>query len=150
MGGAKPGGERTLRAPRPGEEYLRLKGAHKLQASFALAYELVETPDVERGPWKVATRSYRYHIVTEDLGEVVLFHWHPGSGRLFPHLHVGSSQLTPSAVLSHQDHVPSGRVSLEAVIQMLISELGVVAEREDWRDVLVEGDEKFRTWQTWH
>jgi hypothetical protein len=39
---------------------------------------------------------------------------------------VGSSQLTPNAAFSSRAHIPTGRVSLESVIELLIQDFGVV------------------------
>jgi hypothetical protein len=92
-----------------------------------------------------------YHVVSDALTEVLLFHWHPNgkSTQQGPHLHVGSSQLTRSAVVSHKTHVPTGRVSLESVIELLISEFGVVPLRSDWQARLDESEQKFTQHRTW-
>lgn len=146
----QPGGVRAISAPRAAE-FTRLRGENRLQASFAIEYELVPTPDPDRGPWKVSTRKYMYHVVRDDMTEVILFHWHPDgkSSQQLPHLHIGSSQLTPDAVVSHRTHVPSGRVSLESVVELLIREFKVVPLRSDWQDVLDEGRQRFLEWRTW-
>lgn len=92
-----------------------------------------------------------YHVVTDDLTEVIAFHWHPNShgGQQGPHLHVGSSQLTKGAVVSRRTHVPTGRVALESVLDLLISDFGVVPLRSDWEKTLAASFARFRQWRTW-
>lgn len=145
----EPGGVRSLKVPR-GADYVPLAGAKRLHFSAALEYELIETEDADRGRWKVSTRKYMYHLVTDDHAEVLLFHWHPGtSTQPGPHLHLGSSQLLPTAVVGSGGHIPSGRLSLETVVIYLIAEQGVVPRRSDWEKVLAENNAKFERWRTW-
>lgn len=141
---------RAISVPRPGG-FAPLRGESRLQVSFAMEYEIVESPDPKRGPWKVRTRQYRYHVVAADMTEVLLFHWHPDgkSSQQGPHLHVGSSQLTPSAVVNRKAHVPTGRVALESVIELLITDLNVVPLRSDWHEVLGEGRAAYQQYRTW-
>mgnify|MGYP001271409931 FL=1 len=40
-------------------------------------------------------------------------------------------------------HIPTGRVSIEAVIRMLITEFGVRPLREDWEKRLNETESRF-------
>lgn len=147
----KPGGVRSVAIPPPGQEYVKLPGERGLQFMAAVEYELVKVDDPDRGPWKVRTRQYRYHIVEADFTEIMLFHWHPdgSSDRKGPHMHLGRSQLTPEAVVSHKTHIPTGRVALESVVRLLIMELSVPALRDDWETVLSEGAERFVQWRTW-
>jgi hypothetical protein len=116
-------------------------------AAFLLSadqqYQLVWSPDPKRGPWKVQTRAYRYRIDREGEGELVSWHWHPPMGVPFAHMH------TPPAAQLHGLHLPTGRVSLEAVVRLLLAELDVRPCRQDWREVLDEAEDAFRTWRTW-
>jgi hypothetical protein len=117
----------------------------------AVQYEVVQTDDRDRGPWKVSTRKYMYHVVTDDMTEVILFHWHLDgkSSQQGPHLHVGGSQLMSNAVVSHKTHVPTGRVSLESVVELLMRESGVLPIRSDWEQVLDDSAARFQAWRTW-
>ena len=144
-----PGAIRSLNAPVAG--FAPLRGENRLHLSVAIQYEIVQSPDPDRGPWKVSTRKYMYHVVADDMTEVILFHWHPDgkSTEKGPHLHVGSSQLTPNAVVSSRAHVPTGRVSLESVIELLIQDFGVVPLRADWRETLATSRTQFHQWRTW-
>jgi len=51
--------------------------------------------------------------------------------------------------VSRRHHVPTGRVSLEAVVRFLIVELGVTLRRDDWEDVLADGERRFAERRTW-
>lgn len=58
-------------------------------------------------------------------------------------------QLTPASVVSHRTHVPTGRVALEAVLELLIRDFGVVPLRTDWEAPLTESRRRFEQWRTW-
>jgi hypothetical protein len=139
----EPGGVRAILAPK--SDFAQLRGDRRLHLSVAMEYEIIKVKDPPKlGPWKVKTRQYRYHVVTDDLAEVILFHWLPDGNcsTTKPHIHLGGSQLTSDAVITRKTHIPSGRVSLESVIQVLISEFNVVPLRADWQDVLDKGHER--------
>lgn len=146
----EPGGVRSIKVPK-GAGFIALAGSKRLHFSAVLEYEIIETDQPGRGPWKIRTRKYLYHVVTDDHTEVILFHWHPEtSDRKYPHTHLGSSQLLPTAVVGHGDHIPSGRISFEMVLDYLIREQGVVPRRSDWEDVLTLNNANFTTWRSWH
>ncbi len=146
----KPGAVRAFMAPTRGE-FAPLRGAPRLHLSVQMEYELIQTDDPQRGPWKVSTSRYRYHVLSDDMTEVILFHWLPGGkcSTEDPHLHVGHSQLTSGAVLTRKTHVPTGRVSLESVIRLLITEFGVIPLRTDWSELLAECEARFQQFRTW-
>ena len=146
---AAPGAVRSMNAP--GTGFAPLRGENRLHLAVAIQYEVVRTDDPDRGPWKVSIRKYMYHLVTDDMTEVILFHWHPDgkSAQQSPHLHVGTSQLTPASVVSRRTHVPTGRVALEAVLELLIRDFGVVPLRTDWEAALSESKQRFDQWRTW-
>lgn len=135
----------------PGE-YIALQGASRLHLSATIEYEIIE--DSALGLWRISTHKYMYHVVTNDHTEVILYHWHPGGkGPDQPHVHLGSSQLRPNSVVQSSNHVPSGRISFEAVLTYLITDLRVVALRTDYLQVLAKNNRDFearRTWSTTH
>lgn len=47
-------------------------------------------------------------------------------------------------------HLPTGRVSFEAVVRCLISDWGVTPARDDWREVLDDTERRFLAYRTWH
>lgn len=146
---SEPGGIRSLILPK--SDFVRLRGPSRLHLSFAMEYEIVETDDKDRGPWKVSTRQYRYHVVNDARDEILLWHWLPLGlcTTEQPHMHIGQSQLTRDAVLSRKLHIVTGRLAIETVIQTLISELNVFPARENYQEILDEGRANFERWQTW-
>lgn len=128
---------------------------------FAVAVSLrfvIKEADLPAGPFRTGVVGYTYEVRTnpkdEAKGERVLaFHYHPRPGSYQqPHLHV-SSKLTTS--VSHLGvalgrHIPTGRVTLEEVVQYLVDEMGVRANRPDWLEVLTLGLGNHRAWRTWH
>jgi hypothetical protein len=93
--------------------------------------------------------SYEYRLLGEDRHEIVAFHWHPVglSNVTDPHLHL-SSRLNPielgrnRAPLSLADmHIPTGFVTLEDVVRILITEFGITPRRDDWDALLRENRE---------
>jgi hypothetical protein len=49
----------------------------------------------------------------------------------------------------HKLHLPTGRVSLEAVVRFLIDDLDVVPRRADWRAILARHEEASGRARTW-
>lgn len=97
----------------------------------------------------VRVLNYFYHLYAGDENELIAFHWHPGrkSQPDFPHLHVTSR---PGPVrIERKHHVPTGYVSLQAVIRFAIEELGVRPRRPDWGQVLDAGQSEFEARRSW-
>lgn len=77
--------------------------------------------------------------------ELLAWHWHPGTdfpGPDYPHLHV-SAALRPSLAAGERAvlpldklHLPTGHVTLAAVVRMLVEEFGVQPVAADWRERL--------------
>lgn len=116
----------------------------RLLLSVQQRYEIVRTTDPDRGPWKVSTRAYRYRLDDEAGREIVAWHWHPPPFGVVPRPHLHA----PRADLDHV-HVPTGRVSIESVLRMLLADLGVVPLRLDWDQVLDAAEDAFLRWRTW-
>lgn len=74
-----------------------------------------------------------YHVHAGDGREIVAFHWHPGH-RHVPLPHAQFRTLTDPIPMG-KVHCPSGRVALEAVVRLVIGELGVEPIRPDWEQV---------------
>lgn len=87
--------------------------------------------------------SYSYGVnvmVDGQPHEVVAFHWTPNAEppqRHYPHMHVGSL-ITTGSRFRRKDfnrlHIPTGRLSLEAVLLFAVEELGVEPPRGRSRD----------------
>lgn len=116
--------------------------------NVALEYEIVKRsgrPRSER--YKVSTKRYQHHLFDADGREILLFHWHPTTGQASPHLHV--SNPTPESPYTRRAHVPTGRVTVEAIVRFLLSELDAEPGREDWLAVLDECDATFDRFKSW-
>ena len=96
-------------------------------------YDVVASPSARR--WSVAIVGYDYSLRERDGVEVLAYHWHPTgpSPVTAPHLHVGGR--TAPVDLS-KVRLPTGPVSLAAVVRMTIADLGVEPLRPDWHAVL--------------
>jgi hypothetical protein len=100
-----------------------------------------------RMAWHVSTVAYRYHLLDATGQELIGWHWHPGIGTDRPHLHV------PADPVGRRAHVPTGRVSIEAVLAFLLNELDVPPRRDhadDFADVLAAAERPFIRHRRWH
>ena len=102
------------------------------------------------GQWKVKTQAYVYSLGdTAHPNEAwIHWHWHPPM-RDHPHLHIKSDGISATdreGVRGH--HVPTGRVSFEAVLRYLVEDCEV-NPREGGRQVLDENEDLFRRFRTW-
>jgi len=135
------------------EDPLRLRrrsqeGAVLLKA--AQRFEVVPDDRFE-GEWKVATRGYLYDLAIEMPSgrvtrELASWHWHP-PGRARPHLHVYAEHPIPG-VSFRRLHLPTGRVAFEEIVRLLIDELDVRPDRDDWEAVLGEPEARFRLFRS--
>jgi hypothetical protein len=77
------------------------------------------------------------------------FHWTPEAVEpnavTFPHLHVGRALTADQAAIRlsdfHKAHIPTGHVSMVAVVRLAITEFGVTPLRPDWGRVLRPADD---------
>ena len=140
---------------------VRLKSdgiATPVYISIGQNIRVIETGDQEdpRGPYKVQTVEYFYDLRADTNTELLTFHWTPeakGDGVVtFPHLHVERSLIAPTAPVRprdfHKIHVPTGRVSVEAIIRLAITEFGAVPLKDDWAAVLDRTEAAFLAWRT--
>lgn len=125
-----------------------LSGEHHLALSVAQNYRLVEF-EGPRGPWKVQTTAYFYELRRGDR-ELLVYHWHPrgASPYIKPHLHIGPGAEVGFAPLQGA-HVPTGRIALEEVLRLAITEFGARPRREDWDEVLERTQAGYEAWRTW-
>lgn len=110
-----------------------LRGDHTLLFSNLEEFRVVSDGG-KNGPWRVERTAYFYQLYASRSEELLGFHWHPETPgpTQFPHLHAASD----TAPLSHKTHVPTGFVSLGAVVRLLITEFGVPPLRDDWQTTL--------------
>jgi hypothetical protein len=116
----------------------------RLSLSIQQQFQLVQVDDPVRGPWKVSTRAYRYEVNDAAGLELLACHWHPGgrSRWKLPHLHVSGGRLDGL-------HLPSSRVSIEALLRVLVAELEVRPLRADWPAILDAAEQAFAEYRTW-
>jgi hypothetical protein len=105
----------------------------------------------DRGLWTTTTIEYVYEVFDERDELIAAWHWHPttveaGDEAHWPHVHAYGARETMTL---HKLHLPTARVSLEAVVRFLIEDLDVVPRRVDWRVVLGRHEDAFRQARTW-
>lgn len=100
-----------------------------------------------RKDWHVSTVAYRYHLLDVDSHEIAAWHWHPGTGTDHPHLHVSS------ALIDRHAHLPTGGVSIESIIRLLLTDMEVQPARghaDDYLRILEETEQRFIQHRRWH
>lgn len=112
---------------------------------FTSSFNVVQSDD-PRNAHVARIVSYEYRLLDREDREILAFHWHPVglSDVTDPHLHL-SSRLNPLDMGRDQDplplaemHIPTGFVTLEDIVRLLISEFGIRPRRADWDDTLRE------------
>jgi hypothetical protein len=126
----------------------RLRGEVDLGLTVVQQFRLVES-SVRGAPWKARTAAYWYILQDADEQELLAYHWHPEghSPVTTPHLHV-RADMAPFR-FGHRIHLPTGRVALEEIIRIAITEFGVTPLRDDWPDVLDTGQRLFESMRSW-
>lgn len=143
-----------------GEEYsLALRGGDSVhlggEANIAISiiqyFRPVRDDRKDYGPFKVSTTAYYYTIEDENDHEILVYHWHPTAPKSktpYPHM-----QLEYGAKVGRQElpgeHIPTGRVSLEAFIRLLLEVFKVPEQKADWRDVLSRTEQRFDLYKNW-
>jgi hypothetical protein len=112
-----------------------------VQLSIGHQFKVVHDDD----GWHVSTAQYAYDLLDSDGKQLIAWHWHPGTGMSIPHLHLH----VPTGPINHKMHLPTGRVSIEAVIRLLIDEFEVLPVRDDYEDILREAEAKFVQYRRW-
>lgn len=107
-----------------------------------MQYQIIKTPDPQRGPYRVTTRGYSYAIYARGSLSAA-HHWHPSGNSTYhePHIHMPE--------IFQRKHFPCGRVSLEEIVRFCIRELGAEPAREDWASVLTMNEDRFQTYRSW-
>lgn len=110
--------------------------------------EVIETVQFSEGggsdrrDWRTDIVGYSYNLMLASGTEVVAYHWHPKTpdSVTFPHVHVGPAIVgTDGSVRrgnAHKVHFPTGSVSLESFLRLLVTEFGVEPRRRDWEQIL--------------
>jgi hypothetical protein len=92
------------------------------------------------GGWRVVTAGYVYQFLYADNDrECLAYHWHArgASPIVWPHIHV-PGPVAPVDLT--KAHLPTGVVSLPAVLRCAIGDLGVRPLRRDCATVLADAE----------
>jgi len=124
-------------------------GQRDLQLRVAFQYTIVAVPGDREERYRVTPLAYWYGILDGEGREILLFHWHPAgvSNVLTPHLHIPGAASVALGTRSGKGngkrsvhlgrmHVPTGYVSLEDVVELLIVEFEVQPRHPDWLAVI--------------
>ncbi len=93
--------------------------------------------------------GYSYRLLERNGRELLVFHWHPDPtvpAPTFPHLHVSARLVVPNPAGDPDTlpldklHLPTGHVSLPAVVRMLIEEFAVRPLTPTWQARLTEAE----------
>lgn len=129
-------------------------GSSGLLLDVRHTFAIVANEATDRDPsWRTATRAYEYRLLDTLERELLVFHWQPDAasrGPGFPHLHVSATLEAQTGAGSRRfaldkRHVPTGRVSLAAVIQLLIAEFGIAYRHRNWASRLQRAEDIPRT-----
>ena len=118
-------------------------------------FQVIEDDVPLRGLYKVQTVAYAYTLYVlakrdDREREIFSYHWHPHgqSPITYPHIH-----LAQGAEVGRDDvreaHFPTGRISLEEVLRLVIQEFNVRPFREDWEAIINSSQAAFEKWRTW-
>ena len=138
---------------------VELRGKVPLTFSAGQNFEITELHELdERGPYEVHTRAYFYAIATAEGRDILEFHWQPDAKPTrdgervvtAPHMHVGpaitAGQTAVRPGTFHKAHIPTGRVILQAVVRLLISEFEVESLNTNWQAILDRTEAEPRFW----
>jgi hypothetical protein len=128
---------------------MRMTGGLLLRAT--MQYVFLEDQSRENGPWRCSTRGYMYSVYDREDRELIAYHWHPSGASHYkaPHLHVGTPALAPTGVFTAGSHLPTGRVSFESFVRLIITDLKVPPQRETWASDLTLTEGVFEVWRSW-
>lgn len=119
-----------------------LRGQHDLSLRVGQRIRILDVGRNEPADqrYSVALVGYFYAFESPNGQEILAFHWTHDSRDVgairFPHAHIGPAITAGQTVLRpgdlHRAHIPTGIISLPAIIRLAISEFGVAPPREDW------------------
>lgn len=128
-----------------------LKGLNRIAFSAGQEFRVIRDERAIEGPFRATTIQYWYQFAVIDGPRLLTFHWTPETTdtrqRMYPHLHIESGLLNPDGPFNPDTfskyHIPTERVSIEAVVRFAIEELEVRPNRKNWNTVLAEGQASF-------
>jgi hypothetical protein len=148
--GSRAAGERQTAHFQDGFAILTRRQGQTLSLELYHRY-IIREAEGERGPWTASTVEYVYELGDQSGDLIAAWHWHPTTTRpddksQWPHLHAHGARET---LALHKLHLPTGRVSIEAVVRFLIEDLDVTPQRSDWERVLEQHEQTFRQARSW-
>jgi hypothetical protein len=148
--GTRAAGERQTAHFQDGFAILNLRTGQTLSLELYHRY-IVSEVEGDRGPWTASTVEYVYELGDQGGDLIAAWHWHPATTRAddvsqWPHLHAYGA---PDPLTLNKLHLPTGRVSLEAIVRFVIEDLEVVPRRSDWASVLEQHEQEFRRVRSW-
>lgn len=128
---------------------VELGGGTALTIQVTQQYRVIENPD-PREPWQVRTVAYHYTLGEADGHEILSYQWHPNvpGSVTFPHLHLKYGARLGRAEFERA-HLPTGRVTLEDFVRLLIDDFSVPPARDDWEAALEESRREFESDRSW-
>lgn len=133
---ADPDGEGRLLLNR--NDRTKLPGDARIAVELGMRYRIVRTDAPDRGPWKVSTLQWIYHLFRRD-EPLIQYHWHPDTNVWFPHLHLGDGGV----------HHPTGRVLIEDVLTAAVEYGAEPLDADRWAEIHRLNHEKFQRGSTW-
>jgi hypothetical protein len=125
----------------------RLSGPDGIGLTFAHYYNVIQTSEPLRGPYRVHTAGYEYEFFSREGISIIAYHWHPtGQSHItWPHIHLPKAEVFDFSKV----HPPTGRISVEAALRFAITDLGVVPRRGKWQQQFDRSERVFREFRTW-
>jgi len=111
---------------------IRLQSGGAIHLAARLRFVLASAADDPR-QWRATIVAYQYTLLDADQREILAFHHHPDgqSHVTTPHLHLGDGAGQLRADLAAA-HVPTGPITLTAVVRLAIEGFTASPLRRDW------------------
>ena len=115
-----------------------LGGSSKFGLQLQQSY-LIDPPMSRGDMWAVRIIAYAYTLFDADQREVLNYHWHPiGNSRVAtPHLHLEQGAMVGRPEV-RDAHLPTGPIAIGAFLRLLVQDLSVAPERQDWEPILAD------------
>lgn len=118
----------------------------RLGLFFSQRYDFQQESEGEQ-LWKIRTRGYIYTVYEccdEHPTEIFAYHWHPDQSVAVPHVHFKKGEP-----LIRRTHLPTGRISIESIVEFLIRDLGVTPRVADWNAIIGRNRDLFEKYRSW-
>ena len=138
---ARPNLESLLTLSEPTAALLSQEGV-EFWLSFQHNYKI----QVSGRGYKVTTLSYRYGIEDCEHNEIMLYHWHPKSRVVLPHIHIPCAGVVRPEL--DKAHMPTLRIAFEDFLFCLITEFHIEAN-ENYENILTANRKAFREHSSW-